>query len=416
MLRTSTTIDNSHLVIETGGSAPDATTIVERKGLGHPDTLADQLAERLSRAYSAYTVQHFGAVLHHNFDKLALLGGASEVRYGAGRMTAPVRVLVNGRAAPMCGGERIPVEEIVEAEVRAFFARRLPEVSDHLDITFNITSNSSPGAVLTGDEVPDRTRWFNPRSIDDLRERRVRLSNDTSLGTGWAPENVFESFARELVDHFSGESDFTLSHAWCGSDVKLMGYWDGERADVVLCVPQKSRLVASRAEYVQNTESVLAECYRLAGLHLPGAEASFRLNARDVPEKDELYLTYAGSSIESGDEGVVGRGNRVNGLITPLRPMNLEGANGKNPVYHVGKLYNVAARRLAQRLHEATGGHAEVHLVSTTGQRLDQPWRVLVRLSSPDAEVDKVQSLVAEALGEFPALTDELVSDGIVMS
>ncbi|MGW0602361.1 methionine adenosyltransferase [Streptomyces sp. NPDC002640] len=416
MPRTSTTIDNSHLVIETGGFAPDATTIVERKGLGHPDTLADHLAEGLSRAYSAYTVEHFGAVLHHNFDKLALLGGASEVRYGAGRMTAPVRVLVNGRAAPMCGGERIPVEELVEAEVRAFFARRLPEVSDHLDIVFHITSNSSPGAVLTGDGVPDRTRWFNPRSIEDLRERRVRLSNDTSLGTGWAPENVFESFARDLVDHFSGESDFTRSNPWCGSDVKLMGYWDGERADVVLCVPQKSRLVASRAEYVRNTESVLAECYRLAGLRLPGAQASFRLNARDVPEKDELYLTYSGSSIESGDEGVVGRGNRVNGLITPLRPMNLEGANGKNPVYHVGKLYNIAARRLAQRLHEATGGHAEVHLVSTTGQRLDRPWRILVRLSSPDAEVDKARALVEEALGEFPALTDELVSDGIVLS
>ncbi len=193
MPRTSTTIGNSHLVIDTAMARPDATTIVERKGLGHPDTLADHLAERLSRAYSHHTVERFGAVLHHNFDKLALLGGASEVRYGAGRMTAPVRVLVNGRAAPMCGGERIPVEEIVEAEVRAFFDERLPEISDHLDIVFNITSNSSPGAVLTGDEAPDRTRWFNPRSIEDLRERRVRLSNDTSLGTGWAPENIFET-------------------------------------------------------------------------------------------------------------------------------------------------------------------------------------------------------------------------------
>ncbi|MYR55982.1 methionine adenosyltransferase [Streptomyces sp. SID625] len=416
MPRTSTTIGNSHLVIDTAMARPDATTIVERKGLGHPDTLADHLAERLSRAYSHHSVERFGAVLHHNFDKLALLGGASEVRYGAGRMTAPVRVLVNGRAAPMCGGERIPVEEIVEAEVRAFFAERLPEVSDHLDIAFNITSNSSPGAVLTGDEAPDRTRWFNPRSIEDLRERRVRLSNDTSLGTGWAPENTFESFVRELVNHFSGESDFTRTHAWCGSDVKLMGYWDGEQADVVLCVPQKSPFVASRAEYVRNTETVLAECQRLAALWLPGTEARFRLNARDVPEKDELYLTYTGSSIESGDEGVVGRGNRVNGLITPLRPMNLEGANGKNPVYHVGKLYNIAARRLAERLHEATGEHAEVHLVSATGQRLDQPWRVLVRLASPDVKVDKVQALVEETLGEFPALTDELVSDGIVLS
>ncbi|MFD6149352.1 methionine adenosyltransferase [Streptomyces sp. NPDC060243] len=149
MPRTSTTIENSHIVIDTGMAQPDATTIVERKGLGHPDTLADHLAERLSRAYSRYTVQHFGAVLHHNFDKLALLGGASEVRYGAGQMTSPVRVLVNGRAAPLCGGEPIPVEDIVEAEVRAFFAERLPEVSAHLDIVFNITSNSSPGAVLT---------------------------------------------------------------------------------------------------------------------------------------------------------------------------------------------------------------------------------------------------------------------------
>jgi S-adenosylmethionine synthetase len=57
----------------------------------------------------------------------------------------------------------------------------------------------------------------------------------------------------------------------------------------------------------------------------------FRINMRDIPAQDELYLTYTGSSIESGDEGVVGRGNRVTGLITPLRPMNIEGAIGKNP-------------------------------------------------------------------------------------
>ncbi|GAA0422005.1 methionine adenosyltransferase [Streptomyces luteireticuli] len=416
MSRTTTTSGTSHLVIETGVAGPETISIVERKGLGHPDTLADHLAERLSRVYSQYTSQHFGAVLHHNFDKLALLGGSSEVRYGAGKMTSPVRVQVNGRAAASCGGERIPVTDLVEAAVRDFFAERLPEVAGHLDIAFNITTNSSPGAVLTGDTTPERTRWFNPRSVDDLRERTVRLANDTSLGTGWAPENPFESFVRTLVDHLSGPSTFTLAHPWCGTDVKLMGHWDGHHADVVLCVPQKSRHVDGRATYLRNTDTVLAECRRLAELLLPEATAAFRLNARDVPDKDELYLTYTGSSIESGDEGVVGRGNRVNGLITPLRPMNLEGASGKNPVYHVGKLYNLAAVRLAQRLHEETGGHAEVHLVSTTGQRLDRPWRILVRLSSDDVQTDKVQALVTEALDGFPALTDELVHDGIALS
>jgi S-adenosylmethionine synthetase len=82
MNRSSMTIGHSRVVIETGTPRPDTTTIVERKGVGHPDTLADHLAERLSQAYSSYTLERFGAVLHHNFDKLALLGGASEVRYG----------------------------------------------------------------------------------------------------------------------------------------------------------------------------------------------------------------------------------------------------------------------------------------------------------------------------------------------
>ena len=408
--------DHSRTVIETGTLRPDATSMVERKGLGHPDTLADHLAERLSQVYSLYTLEHFDAVLHHNFDKLALLGGASEVRYGAGRMTAPVRVLVNGRAAGTCGGAPIPVNDLVESAVREFFTHRLPEIADHLDITFNITSNSSPGAVVIDGQTAERTRWFAPRSVDDLRERRILLANDTSLGTGWAPESPFESFMRALVDRFSGHSAFTEAHPWCGTDVKAMGYFEGDSADVVLCVPQKSRHVGSRTAYLDNKQLILDECRRLAELLLPEVPVGFRLNARDVPERDELYLTYTGSSIESGDEGVVGRGNRVNGLITPLRPMNMEGANGKNPVYHVGKLYNLAATRLAHRLHEETGGHAEVHMVSATGQRLDQPWRILVRLSEPTAQIDKVQALIDETLTGFPALTEEIIHHGVVLS
>ncbi|MFG3304695.1 methionine adenosyltransferase [Streptomyces wuyuanensis] len=416
MQHTTRTLGRSRIVIETGTQRPDATAIVERKGLGHPDTLADHLAERLSQQYSRYTLERFGAVLHHNFDKLALLGGASEVHYGGGRMTAPVRVLVNGRAARSCGAERIPVDDMVVSTVRAFFSERLPEVADHLDIRLHVTSNSSPGAVLTDGHTPERTRWFAPRSVEDLRERRTLLSNDTSIGTGWAPESPFETFVRELADHFSGHSAFTKEHGWCGSDVKVMGYFDGHRADVVLCVPQKSAHVAGRAAYLENKQTVLDECRCLASDRLPGTPVDFRLNVRDVPHEDELYLTYTGSSIESGDEGVVGRGNRVNGLITPLRPMNLEGANGKNPVYHVGKLYNLAATRLARSLHEETGGHAEVHLVSATGQALDQPWRVLVRLSEPDSQIDKVQLLIEQVLGSFPELTHEIVQDGVVLS
>ena len=60
--------------------------IVERKGIGHPDTLSDALAERLSNAYSKYTLKHFGAVLHHNFDKVGMMGGKCSVEFGSGKM------------------------------------------------------------------------------------------------------------------------------------------------------------------------------------------------------------------------------------------------------------------------------------------------------------------------------------------
>jgi S-adenosylmethionine synthetase len=301
--------------------------------------------------------------------------------------------------------------------VRSFFAERLPELDGYLSVELNVTSNPSPGAVRTSDEPSDRTLWFAPRSLDDLRERRGRVANDTSLGTGWAPERPTEALVRELVDHFSApDSAFAREHTWCGTDVKLMAFASGTDHDVVLCVPQKSAHVNSRATYVANKELVLAECTRLTNERLGDVPMQFRLNVRDIPDRDELYLTYTGSSIESGDEGVVGRGNRANGLITPLRPMNVEGVNGKNPVYHVGKLYNIAAMRLAQRIHDATGDYAEVHFVSATGQRLDRPWHVLVRLAAGDVQDDKIQDLVVETLDGFPALTDEILSTGLVLS
>lgn len=327
-----------------------------------------------------------------------------------------MRVLVNGRAAHACGGRQIPVADLLTETTREFFAQRLPELDGNLSIELNVTSNPSPGAVLTGTGTPDRSVWFAPRRLDDLRELRTPLSNDTSLGTGWAPENRLERFARDLVDWLSAHEGFAADHSWCGSDVKLMGYGAGKDLDVVLCVPQKCRYVSSRAAYADNKERLLAECQRLAAEILGNVPVRFRLNVRDIPDRDELYLTHTGSSIESGDEGVVGRGNRVTGLITPLRPMNIEGASGKNPVYHVGKLYNVAAQRIAARLAVATDGYAEVHLLSAAGQRLDRPWRVHVRLAAVGAQLDKVHDVVFEALDAFPALTDEILAARLMLS
>ncbi len=54
------------------------------------------------------------------------------------------------------------------------------------------------------------------------------------------------------------------------------------------------------------------------------------------------------TSVEMGDDGATGRGNRGNCLITPMRPMSIEAIAGKNPVNHVGKIYNVIAQQVAE--------------------------------------------------------------------
>lgn len=400
----------SLLVVESGVGTPPALSIIERKGLGHPDTLADHLAEELSRAYAQYTLDAFGAILHHNFDKLALLGGSSRVVYGGGEMRDPVRVLVNGRATRVCGDVTIPVDEIITRTVRDFLGRRLPHLGDAFTVELNITSNSSPGAIHTDGSSPERQSWFAPASADQLRERKVLISNDTSMGTGFAPLNGVERFVLELADTLSGPSDFTATRPWCGTDVKVMAFADEDRVDVVFCVPQISAHVPDRDTYVRNAAEVYQYAEDLVARMLPDLKATLRLNNRDIVERDELYLTVTGSSIESGDEGVVGRGNRANGLITPLRPMNLEGVNGKNPVYHVGKVYNIAARRIAEALHEELGGYAEVHLVSATGQALAEPWRINVRLGDDDAGHDRVAPIVRATLDRFPELTQDLLA------
>jgi S-adenosylmethionine synthetase len=83
------------------------------------------------------------------------------------------------------------------------------------------------------------------------------------------------------------------------------------------------------------------------------------------------------------NDGQVGRGNRVNGLITPSRTMSLEAAAGKNSVAHVGKLYNLLAHRIAHGIADDRPSlrEASVQLLSTIGKPVEEPDLVAIRLT-----------------------------------
>ena len=134
------------------------------------------------------------------------------------------------------------------------------------------------------------------------------------------------------------------------------------------------RHLADAAAY-RAARSRVAEEARAAARALGHASIEMEVNGADDDARGRFYATVTGLSAEAGDDGQPGRGNRVNGLITPRRAMTLESVAGKNPVTHVGKLYNIAACLLAEELVAELPGiaEAECRLVSRIGRRVDDP-------------------------------------------
>ena len=388
------------------------TEIVERKGVGHPDTIADALAENLSIAYSRYTLNHFGAILHHNFDKVSVLGGTTEVDFGNGRLTSPIRVIINGRASARFADKVIPVRDLLEAEAREFFSELFAKhIDPERDIETHWFVSSASGPGKTKWSTGSRAHLFAPRNIGEVKGYDRLLNNDTSMGCGYASLSLLEQAVLELEEELNSLST-KQAHPWLGTDIKVMAVRVNQKCGVTICLPQIARHVPSLEIYQENLATMRAFVAQKLGTCLPGVEISLWFNTRDDFTRGDVYLTAIGSSIESGDEGIVGRGNRVNGLITPLRPMNLEGACGKNPKYYTGKLYNVAAHRIAERLYQETQSACEVLLVSQACQPLVEPWQTIVRIAH-NYDEKRVAWIVEGELARIPDITEALLAKTI---
>jgi S-adenosylmethionine synthetase len=146
------------------------------------------------------------------------------------------------------------------------------------------------------------------------------------------------------------------------------------------------------------------------------------INAADDAAAGDVFLTVTGTSAEAGDDGEVGRGNRANGLITPYRIMTMEAAAGKNPVSHVGKLYNVLAGRIAEALIVDAPGvrGATCVLVSQIGRPIDDPQMADVRITlgasrCVDDVKEDVSGVVRGHLARLPELRDELLAERVAV-
>lgn len=371
------------------------TEVVECKGAGHPDTLCDAVAEELSVALSQLYLDTCGRILHHNVDKVLLRGGAARPGFGGGHLEAPIEVFVAGRATRRIDNWELPVRELVVRTVRRVLGARVR----HLDVERNVLVHDLVRAG-SGDLV-------------GLFERAgavaVPLANDTSVGVGSAPATPLERAVRAADDALRARA---RSVASCGEDTKVLGVALGDRIELTCACAMVGQHLAGLTDYIAAVEGVRASIADATGVDL----GLIHVNTADELSSGQCFLTVTGTSAEAGDDGEVGRGNRVGGLITPSRPMTLEAAAGKNPVAHVGKLYNVAAHILAERLVADVDGieAAEVLLVSQIGRPIDDPHVAEVRLRlapglTREHVARRVEALVEEELRALPSLWRRLL-------
>jgi S-adenosylmethionine synthetase len=392
------------LVISTLETLDETIEIVERKGLGHPDTICDALAETLSRNLCREYRHRFGTILHHNVDKALLSGGRAAPEFGGGNVLSPINIYLGGRATTEVENDVLRIREIAVEGSRMWLRANLHALDAERHV--RIHDLVQPGSR-------DLRTLFSRRSGAE-----IPLANDTSIGAGYAPLSPLELLVLAIERRINGRNREREHPAW-GEDVKVLGVRSGTAVRLTVACAMIGHHVPHPDDYFAEKTSIERLVQELAVRHgFSTIEAA--INSADEPSTGSVYLTVTGTSAEAGDDGQVGRGNRVNGLITPCRPMSLEAAAGKNPVTHVGKIYNVLAGEISAALIAEIPQISAAHcfMVSRIGAPVTSPALVHIKLRTrdelPASQLrSRVEEIMAAHLSRVPKLIDEFVDGAI---
>jgi S-adenosylmethionine synthetase len=325
-------------------------------------------------------------------------------RLAAAPWTGRSTFILAGRATCAVGTEVIPISQIVAESSRAWLDANLHalDAQRHVRIHDLIRPGSQDLQMLFA-----------------RRERRdMALANDTSVGIGHAPLSPLERLVLAVEKRINGRDRVRDNPAW-GEDVKVMGIRCGDRVQLAVSCAMIGRYLAHMDDYLGQKAALEKLVQAIAAEH-GFATCEVAVNVADAVATGSVYLTVTGTSAEAGDDGQVGRGNRVNGLITPCRPMSLEAAAGKNPVTHVGKVYNVVARDIAETLvgtvPEIT--RAECLMVSSIGAPVSEPAIMHIKLATrngapADGLGPRVEEIAADRLASIAGLVDAFVAGTI---
>jgi S-adenosylmethionine synthetase len=222
-------------------------------------------------------------------------------------------------------------------------------------------------------------------------------ANDTSFGVSHWPRSGLEHAVYETAQYINYG---LIDQFPIGEDIKVMGMRRNGKLILTVALPFIAEQIDDCTAYVEARDAARAAIQDYA-VRLDHRDVTVAVNTADDVENDSVYLTLTGTSAEMGDDGAVGRGNRVNGVIAPFRSTSLEAACGKNPISHVGKVYNVLALAAAREIVEQVRAveDASVYILSQIGAPLEEPLIATALVRSVDgALTPSVQAEVEEVL------------------
>ena len=366
--------------------------MVERKGIGHPDTICDCIAEEVSIALSKYYMEQFGGILHHNVDKALLIGGSSQTAYRGGKILDPIELILAGRATTEVKGKKIPLNEIAEEASKNWLKKNIRFLDT--DKNINIITKIRKGS----NDLVDLFKRF--------KEGQVPLANDSSFGVAYYPYSLLQKNVLEIELLLNSKS-IKQKFPFVGEDIKVMGINTPAGIYFTIAIAIIDLFISNIADYQQKITAVknfISTSFKID-------PKLIEINTADNYQTESIYLTVSGTSAEAGDDGEVGRGNRINGLITPYRPMSLEAVAGKNPISHIGKIYNHFAFDLSKTIVESCfADEAQVYIVSQIGKPITQPQFLHIKLQNQSANNSQIEKLATEKLAETPRLWEKLIS------
>ncbi len=391
--------------------SPDTASfeVVERKFRGHPDSLADLVAQTFSKKYIEYAWKTFPALFNRHFpnfsaDKVTISGASTYHVDGTYKVTKPIDALLIGKITPRIGDIEIDVDGVFREAIEQVFVKCLQTTNFKHHLRTMIYSVDLAG--------PDHgASFYCPESVEQLIEtlKAESRANDTVYIVAYAPLSVTESLSIHL-EQVTYSQEFRQIFPEIGTDIKAMIRRNRSEYDITLCLPILPEKVSTISVYesiIANAKEFLLgkiESYLQGNAEkFPGITVQLHVNTKDTASKK--YFALWGTSLTKGDVGAVGRGNRQQGFISGVRPSTNEAVSGKNPNHFAGIVCQLAADRMSQEIFLTTQLENIIYISANNGDALDDPSSVDILVAhATESQKEEIQHIINVTLAMLPEL------------